>query len=115
MATKTIVDRDVLETIKHIILEEANRLGIEVDKIILFGSRARGDAGEDSDYDILVVIKGDADRRVRRLLSTRVSSRVARQLLVPMDIIITTKDRWRQYSSVVGTIEEVAAGEGIAL
>jgi len=101
-----------LETIKHIILEEANRLGIED---YLFGSRARGDAREDSDYDILVVIKGDANRRVRRLLSTRVSTRVARQLLVPMDIIVTTKDRWRQYSSVVGTIEEVAAGEGITL
>ncbi|GFN22710.1 nucleotidyltransferase domain-containing protein [Thermanaeromonas sp. C210] len=29
--------------------------GIQIDKIILFGSRARGDAREDSDIDLLVV------------------------------------------------------------
>ena len=32
------------------------RLREHLKKIILFGSRARGDADEDSDYDILVVV-----------------------------------------------------------
>jgi predicted nucleotidyltransferase len=30
--------------------------------ISLFGSVARGDAGPDSDYDLLVVVSGDAPR-----------------------------------------------------
>ena len=34
---------------------EAARLGIAVEKVILFGSRARGDYRPDSDWDILVV------------------------------------------------------------
>jgi hypothetical protein len=34
-----------------------------VEGVILFGSRARGDARRDSDYDVAVLIKGLDDRR----------------------------------------------------
>jgi uncharacterized protein len=41
-----------------------------VEKVILFGSRARGQADEDSDYDLAVVVRDLSDRRrVRRILS----------------------------------------------
>ncbi|MEW6048657.1 MAG: nucleotidyltransferase domain-containing protein [Bacillota bacterium] len=35
-------------------------------RIYLFGSRARGDAGPDSDYDLLVLVSDDAPRERRR-------------------------------------------------
>lgn len=44
--------------IQAIIVQFADALkkqGIHIDKIILFGSQARGDAREDSDIDLLVV------------------------------------------------------------
>lgn len=42
-----------------------------VEKMILFGSRARKQARADSDYDIAVVVRDLADRRhVRRVLSS---------------------------------------------
>jgi predicted nucleotidyltransferase len=37
--------------------------GFRPDRIILFGSQARGDARQDSDADLLVVIPGNAHRR----------------------------------------------------
>ena len=41
------------------------RLGTDLKELWLFGSRARGDNQEDSDYDVLVVTAGpEADRRV---------------------------------------------------
>jgi len=41
-----------------------------VERLILFGSRARGQAREDSDYDVAVVLRDLSDRRqVRRILS----------------------------------------------
>ena len=40
------------------------------EKLILFGSRARGEAREDSDYDVAVVVRDLTDRRrVHRILS----------------------------------------------
>jgi predicted nucleotidyltransferase len=110
---RTSANKNVLQLIKRIILEEAEKLGIEVERIILFGSRARGDYREDSDYDILVVIKGEISRDEKRVLATRISYRIARELLLPADIIITTETRWKKYSKIVGTVEEVAANEGI--
>ena len=41
-----------------------------VQKLILFGSRARGHARADSDYDVAVMVRDLSDRRgVRRILS----------------------------------------------
>ncbi len=51
---------------KKEILKEIDKLLREhypddIDKVILYGSRSRGDAREYSDYDILVVLKNDYD------------------------------------------------------
>jgi predicted nucleotidyltransferase len=49
---------------------EVQRALPDVEKLILFGSRARGQARADSDYDIAVVVRDLSDRRhVRRILS----------------------------------------------
>jgi predicted nucleotidyltransferase len=36
--------------------------GNEIERVVLFGSRARGDARADSDYDIAIFIRGFHDR-----------------------------------------------------
>jgi len=35
-------------------------------KVILFGSRARGDAKHDSDWDILILVKGEVTTEIER-------------------------------------------------
>lgn len=41
-----------------------------MEKLILFGSRARGPAREDSDHDVAIIVRNLSDRRhVRRVLS----------------------------------------------
>jgi len=53
---------ETLKLIKETILNVAKEYNVEIDKIILFGSRARGDFREDSDWDILIVTKEKLDR-----------------------------------------------------
>jgi len=44
--------------------------GSRIERVVLFGSRARGDAGEDSDYDVAVFLKelGDRWQEIDRLV-----------------------------------------------
>jgi predicted nucleotidyltransferase len=112
--SKPAVDRETLRLIKRVILEEARKLGVEVKRIILFGSRARGEARPDSDYDILIVI-GHANREVKRKLWGNIHKRLVRSLKAPIDVIILTLPYWKKYENVPGTILYPAKKEGITI
>jgi uncharacterized protein len=61
---------------------------LEPEQIILFGSRARGDARADSDYDLLVIANGDPHELARRASRALRGRRFALDLLAyPRDYI----------------------------
>jgi predicted nucleotidyltransferase len=78
------------------------------EKIILFGSYARGDFGPDSDLDLLVVIP-DVERP--RAESTRLR-RVLRGLLIPVDIVVATPEQIERLRDVRGLIYHTALTQG---
>jgi len=51
--------------------------GDRIERVVLFGSRARGDARDDSDYDIAVFLKDMTDfwAESKRLVSLRIAFR----------------------------------------
>ena len=81
------------------------------DKIILFGSRARGDAGPDSDIDLLVLFSDVADpnKRAAELYASLVD------FPRPMDIVVSTSSRFERYRNVVNTVYWPASREGKVL
>ncbi|MCD6239500.1 MAG: nucleotidyltransferase domain-containing protein [Thermotogae bacterium] len=57
-----------LQIAKNIIMEESAKKGFKVGKIILFGSRARGDYKEDSDWDFLIIVNEELNRKEKRAI-----------------------------------------------
>jgi predicted nucleotidyltransferase len=78
------------------------------ERVILFGSHARGQASSDSDVDLLVVMAVDGLKRDKQLEVRR----ALRDIPVSVDIVVSTPEEfgWRQ--EIVGTIEYPAVKEG---
>lgn len=78
------------------------------DKIILFGSHARGQAGLDSDVDLLVVMPVSGSKR-EKAIEIAVA---LHDIPVAKDVIVVTPDDFEWRSKIVGTIERPASREG---
>ncbi len=80
--------------------------------VYLFGSEARGDAGPDSDYDILVIVPDDAD-------PSRCRARAGYEALWGLersgDIVVCTRARFESRISAPWSIPQAVAREGVAL
>jgi len=79
--------------------------------VILFGSRARGDAGADSDVDFLVVereVKDRFDESVRL-------AQLAAELRVPADVVVVSEAQVEEWGHLPGTMLHDALAEGRVL
>jgi len=81
------------------------------ERIILFGSHARGTAGPDSDVDLLVILPVTGSKRAKQI-----EMRVAlHDIRVPKDIIVATPEEVARRGHIVGTLMRPALQEGKVL
>lgn len=81
------------------------------DKIILFGSYARGDANADSDVDLLVVMPSPGSKR-----KIQVALRMLlHDIDLSKDLIVTSPEEFEWRKEIPGTIEYPAWHEGTLL
>lgn len=78
------------------------------ERIILFGSHARGDAGPDSDIDLLV-IKSEVTNVFEAGVRAR---RAVDDIRRPFDILVRTPEHFARYSKWLGSVVHAAANEG---
>ncbi|MEM5828357.1 MAG: nucleotidyltransferase domain-containing protein [Candidatus Aenigmatarchaeota archaeon] len=104
-----------LKKIKEIILQTAKEMNVEIDKIILFGSRARGDYREDSDYDILIVTKNDLEKEKKEKFLSTIEVELIKLLEVPIDLILIDKKSYEEDSKYVGYLYYWVEKEGVVL
>lgn len=88
--------------------------GVDFEKIILFGSRTRNDYNEDSDYDLLIVLKDKISQRKKIKLSTSIRQNLATNL-IDADVILKQKNEIDYYKDKAGSVVRNALEEGIAL
>jgi len=77
--------------------------------VYLFGSRARGDAGEDSDYDLYVVVDDDgaAEKQTGKAISE-----ARRDFREPVDLLVRPRSIFEARKNRLGTLEEIVQHEG---
>ncbi|MGQ0662873.1 MAG: nucleotidyltransferase domain-containing protein [Pseudomonadota bacterium] len=79
-------------------------------RVILFGSAARGAAGPDSDYDLVVVLDDDVPPE---RLSWRASYEARRDWHRAVDILQCRETTFRERSRIVGSLAHSVATEGV--
>ena len=78
-------------------------------EIILFGSHARGEAGLDSDWDLLVVVDDGTPPGKLRL---RYAYQAIAGTRIAADVVPVRLSRFRERSTIVNTLSNWAAEEG---
>lgn len=81
--------RDLRTDVPPALAETVRRLvaAYRPEKVYLFGSAARGEAGPDSDYDLLLVVPDDAGPERRR---SGLACRVLRGTGLAVDVLVWT-------------------------
>jgi uncharacterized protein len=102
------------QTVEAGIIERLTELLVRAAKpklLILFGSRARGDANEDSDLDIMVV----EDNVANRLDEMVRLNRLLRSLNVPVDLLVVSAEKFYYWRDTPGNVYFEAATDGRVL
>ncbi|NOQ33928.1 MAG: hypothetical protein GQ567_07050 [Methanosarcinales archaeon] len=102
--------REVVGKLKRI-LEE---IGIEYSNILLFGSRARNNFGEESDWDFMIILKGNIGPKEKRGLWYQIYRRFHDHFpLTSIDIILKDEQSFEDEKRVANTLSNEVYLEGI--
>ena len=105
------MSREIHERLRNI--SERLKKEYNAEKVILFGSYARGEATEDSDVDILVIAP-TKERMIDRMASV---SRIIRDLRngLPISPIVLTPEEFRRKLDIGDAFIQTIVEEGVVL
>ena len=102
-------EKTVLDKFKTLLLKQ-----VSLDKLILFGSRARGDAGRYSDIDVVVVLKDDADEQDFDYVSDCAWEAGFEYGIVIVPIVFT-KNEWENGPERYSLLAQAVEKEGVPI
>jgi predicted nucleotidyltransferase len=82
---------------------------IKPKKVYLFGSRARSDHHQDSDYDLVAVVSNSKQSKLERSAKARTA---IGSVGAAVDIIVLTEKEFEQASREYGSLVEIIESEG---
>lgn len=98
---------------KEIIREESRKL-VPDGEIVLFGSRARGDASSSSDYDFLIITDSPVSVAEKQRIKASLRKQLAKNK-IPADIIISSRNELKTKKKITGHIIRQILKEGVRL
>ena len=79
------------------------------ERVYLFGSVARGDAGPDSDYDLMIIVPDNAPKERRR---SRLAYQAMRGTGTAADVLVWLKSNFERRAHVVASLPATVLREG---
>lgn len=79
------------------------------ERLYLFGSRARGEAMEDSDYDLLMIVSNSPLPRYQREIE---AFRALRSVGAAKDVLVFTRDEFQRKQGVASSLPATVLREG---
>ena len=100
-------DKEILEKYKSMLMKEEGLY-----KLILFGSRARGEAAPSSDMDVVVIWEKEADEHTREYISNCAWEAGFERGLIIVPIIFT-KEEWTKGPERNSLLVQAVEKEGL--
>ncbi|WP_295437834.1 nucleotidyltransferase domain-containing protein [uncultured Thiodictyon sp.] len=100
-------EAEVLRQMVDIIVREA-----DPEAIILFGSRARGDAGPDSDVDLLIIEREPFGRGRSRIREAARLYHALRYVPASKDLLVYSRDEFQRWKEALNHVVANAVREG---
>jgi predicted nucleotidyltransferase len=100
----------IYDTIRETVL--ANLPG---SRVLLFGSRARGDGDRFSDYDLMVITQQTFPPREKIRLSTLLNRAIVNAIEAPIDLLLNSEEEVREKQDLHGHVVRTAVRDGITL
>ena len=97
---------------KRIIKEEVIKAGYKADKIILFGSRARGDYKMAGDWDFFAVIDRELLKKDRKIIKSNIHNEMRRRGILA-DVIIKPAGLYEHQKHDTGFLSYYVNKEGV--
>ena len=104
--TTTVAPDSRLQDIARVLSDR-----VRPELVLLFGSRARGAEHEDSDYDLMIVVRDPSSVEAARAAAYE----VLRAMQLSVDVIARSVDDYRRYQSDPGFLDFMVAREGVLL
>jgi len=104
----------IKDFILGVIREEFLSRGLKLRTIILFGSRARGTARPESDWDFIVVCKDRPDRALKTDIWLSINRKLT-EYRIDADILIKSEEDFERDKCDTGKVSYYALKDGVAV
>ena len=108
--SRAVLDQELLDELVRRIVE-----AVQPEKVILFGSRAKGTARDDSDIDLFVQVESGRDTGMAAEEAYKSIGSLYGRLRRGVDVVVKDRAFVERYGDLVGTIVRPAFREGRVL
>lgn len=84
-------------------------------RILLFGSHARGNSDNHSDYDLLVITPNALTQKEKLSWSSKMHKAIIKAIHAPIDLLLYSEEEIAKKRELPGHIVRTAIKEGISL